>query len=478
MPGSRRPVWLVLADPLSTRVFVESGIVDRLAARLGDRLQPVFLLDDAASAPWEARLPDGARRSVHRAELFPASVSLREKVLRRSDRWLDRQIGYYPLAIRLNYRHGLHLERMRPGHRNELLDSARVGPLPRHPTVERWMDAWHFSTRRHVPSALVGRLATERPALVLSNLQMQSAVPFLVAARRLGLTQVGNVASWDHTVGKGVISPRLDRYLVQNARMRADLVRYHGVPDERIVVTGWPQSDVFARRRPRAAYEDVLRSYGLDPERPVVLVMGNTPTNTPHEARFFERLVAWWRSSGADRRFSLLFRPHPRDREWRTRFASALDLPGAAVQEPSFTDIDVLATLLQHGDCVVTNAGTILLDALVNDRPAVCVLYDEGGGPPAESWAAKSVIGEHYRDVAASGAYHRAESFDEVAAGIERSLAHPDELFEERRRVVEIVVGSVDGHAADRVADAVLEAIDRPGGGASHPSRIGDGRTP
>ena len=71
------------------------------------------------------------------------------------------------------------------------------------------------------------------------------------------------------------------------------------------------------------------------------------------------------------------------------------------MQEPSFTDIDVLATILQHTEAVVVNAGTVLLDALVNDRPAVCVLYDEGA-PPGESWAAKSVIGEHYRDVAES----------------------------------------------------------------------------
>ena len=124
----------------------------------------------------------------------------------------------------------------------------------------------------------------------------------------------------------------------------------------------------------------------------------------------------------------------------------------------------------------MTNAGTILLDALVNDRPAVCVLYDEGGGPPAESWAAKSVIGEHYRDVAASGAFHRAGSFDEVVAGIERSLAHPDELAEERRRVVEVVVGRVDGHAADRVVDAVLEAVDGSGGWRRRPGP-GDRRT-
>ena len=48
-------------------------------------------------------------------------------------------------------------------------------------------------------------------------------------------------------------------------------------------------------------YEALLRGYGLDPARPLVLVTGNTPTNTPYEARFFERLVDWWQASAGDR---------------------------------------------------------------------------------------------------------------------------------------------------------------------------------
>ena len=92
-----------------------------------------------------------------------------------------------------------------------------------------------------------------------------SVVPFLLAARRLGLPQVGYVASWDHTVGKGVISPHVDRYVVQNDVMRDDLVRYHGIPRERVVVTGWPQTDVYHRRRPREDYDALVRGYGLDP---------------------------------------------------------------------------------------------------------------------------------------------------------------------------------------------------------------------
>ena len=198
---------------------------------------------------------------------------------------------------------------------------------------------------------------------------------------------------------------------------------------------------------------------GLEPARPVVLFMGNTPTNAPYEQRLVERLVDWWRETGAAWRFSLLLRPHPRDRRWRERFAAALDLEGAHVQEPSYTDLEALATLLQHGDCVVANAGTILLDSIVNDRPAVCVLYDEGA-PPGERWASLNTVGEHYRRLMESEAFYRAERFEDVIAGIERALERPEELAAERARVAREVVGEVDGRAAERVVDAIMSPLD------------------
>ena len=185
--------------------------------------------------------------------------------------------------------------------------------------------------------------------------------------------------------------------------------------------------------------------------------MGNTPTNAPYEGRLVERLLTWWQES-AHERFQLLFRPHPRDKEWQERFGLARGRAGVHLQEPSFTDLEELAILLQHADAVVANAGTILLDALVNDRPAVCVLYDEGA-PEGESWAAKNVVGKHYEELAASGAFYRAESFDEVVAGLERALADPSELADARRRVGRGVVGVVDGRAAERVVDAIVEVV-------------------
>jgi len=440
-------LWLVLPDPFSSRLFFDTGIVERLRAHLGDDLAVVL---DEGEREWANRTPDV--RVIDRNDLVAGRATIGQRI----DRRVDAVAGFYPLSLRQSLRYGFNRDRMEPGHQNWFLDPDRAGPLPRWRALDGAMEAWHYGRLRSLPEPLLDRLRTERPTIALANTQMHSVVPFIVAARRVGLTVVGHIASWDHTVGKGIVAPGLQRYIVQNDVMRDDLVRYHGIERARVVVTGWPQTDVFHRQRPRADYERLVRELGLEPSRPIVLVMGNTPTNAPYEARFVERLVAWWEQNAAGR-FSLLFRPHPRDREWRDRFAPALLRAGTAVQEPSFTDIDALAVLLQHGDVVVSNAGTILLDALVNDRPAVCVLYDEGA-PPGESWALKNVSGEHYKSLIESEAFYRAERFEDVTAGIERALVQPEELATERARVARAVVGEIDGRAAERAADAIASA--------------------
>ena len=448
-------IWLILPDKLTIRLFFDAGIVDGLQQRFEQRLVTVFPNEEEAR-DWEVRLGTPV---LYKTDLVPLHVSPRERAIRRVDRALDRNLGYYPLAIRLNYRHGFHIHRMSAGHPNWMLDSARDSRLPHWEWIERAMEQWHFSPRRYIPHELFERMQRECGALVLSNVQPHVAVPFLIAARRLGVPIAAHVASWDHTVGKGVIAPFCDGYIVQNKAMKDDLVRYHEIDPGRVVVTGWPQTDIYFRARPHQEYERLLRSSGLDPALPLVVVMGNTPANTPYEGQFVERLLAWWESD-ARGRLSLLFRPHPRDRDWKKRFGAALETQGVAVQEASFTDFEALATLLQHCDCVVANAGTILLDALVNNRPAVCVLYDQGA-PSGESFALKNLLGEHYSELAGSEAFYRAGSFEQVVSGIERSLADPTELADERRRVAREVVGEVDGHAAGRVVGAIGEIVNR-----------------
>ena len=257
--------WVVLPDQLSIRVFFDTGIVSGLRERLDGHLAAVFLVSREAAAEWVDRVPG---LPVLEGDALTAADGLPDRALARVDASLDRRLGYHPLAIRLNYRHGFHAERMQAGHPNWMLDTDRDGPLPHWRTVDRAMERWFFGARRHVPRRLLETMRRECSGLVLSNVQPASAVPFLAAARRLRLPVVAHVASWDHTVGKGVISPHCDLYVVQNRVMEDDLRRYHGIEPDRVRVTGWPQTDLFHRRRPRAEYEGLLRRYGLDPGAP------------------------------------------------------------------------------------------------------------------------------------------------------------------------------------------------------------------
>jgi hypothetical protein len=467
-PGARREarVWLVFVDRMTNRIFFECGIVDRLRRAFPERLAAVFLVHQKHVQPWLVRL-DGIPLLASE-ELMPQSVSLGERVVRRLDIELDKRVGFYPVAIRHSLRHGFHAGRFAPGHAYPFFDSDRAGPLPRWGFLERVMARWHLSRRRYVPSVLLERMRTECEAVVVTNPQADVSMPFLTCARRLGLPTIGYIASWDHPVGKGIVSPHLDAYIVQNDAMRDDLRLYHGIDLSRVTVTGWPQTDVYHRRRPREAYLALLQRLGLPDDRPVVLFAGNSPNNAPYEAALVTRLVAWWRETGAGERFSLLFRPHPYDHQVKERFAAAFDEPGVAVQRQTYTDFEDLVTLLQHVDCLVANAGTILLEALVNDRPAVCVTFDEGA-PRGRQWAGLNLMGRHYAKLLESKAFYRAADFEELVAALDRALRNPGELRAERESVSREVVGQIDGRAGERVVMGIREALAR----RTAPSRVG-----
>ena len=215
-------VWLVLPDPFPTRVFVDCGIVECWPNGCRRRLHVVLALPAGEALEWVPRLGD-----VHVGWSVPIcspSGSASSSGSRGLDLALDRNVGYYPLSVRHSLRHGFNRERMRPGHPKSFLDSSRTGRLPESESLERLVRRWLFSPHRYTSRMLVARMRDECSGLVVANVQSLQAVPYLNAARRLGLPVVGYVASWDHTVGKGIVSPHVDRYVVQNEVMRDDLV--------------------------------------------------------------------------------------------------------------------------------------------------------------------------------------------------------------------------------------------------------------
>ena len=135
-----------------------------------------------------------------------------------------------------------------------------------------------------------------------SSSRTSSRTPPSVSRRRAatGLPVVAHVASWDHTVGKGVISPNCDVYVVQNRVMEDDLRRYHDIGPERVRVTGWPQTDIFSAlvRAPttRLSFGDT----GSTRAGHSSSAWKHSDERSRTRTRFVERLLPWWEASARD----------------------------------------------------------------------------------------------------------------------------------------------------------------------------------
>ncbi len=450
-------------DSLSSRLFFSSGIVQNLASEMKEKLEIVATFDIETVLDYKQWVNARSAIEVKPKQAINAAVSLSmgQKLHMIMDNWLEKKIGFFALAVRQSLIHGFNAGRMTRGSGNPYLHYWNGWPFPRSKKLFEWMYSWNYSGKRFVDPGIGEYLKKNCSTLVVSNLQIPGAQPYVRIAGKMGIPVIGHIASWDHPVGKGVVYPYCSKYIVQNAFMKDALIKYHKIDPSFIEQTGWPQMDIFSEKSSLEEYNLLLESYGLDPKTPSVLIAGNSEKNAPYEPNFIKRFVDWREENGGSKYFSIIFRPHPRDLFYKNRekkFLQALDRPGVYIQKANYSDLNTLRLLLQYVSCVVTNGGSILLDSIVNDRPVVCHLYDEGG-VKGENVAVKNSKGLHYKELMESGSFYISNNFKEAVDGLQRSLANPGELFNARKAACSSIIGELDGKAGLRVANAIKAGI-------------------
>ena len=141
------------------------------------------------------------------------------------------------------------------------------------------------------------------------------------AARQLGIRSVLGVGSWDHLTTKGLIHEIPDRVLVWNDAQKTEAVELHGVPPDRVAVTGSQAYDHWFATKPSADRNAFCARVGLDASRPYLLYLCSSPFIAPQEVGFVRRWITAIRSSGDMRLrdIGLLVRPHPQNAtQWET----------------------------------------------------------------------------------------------------------------------------------------------------------------
>ena len=243
------------------------------------------------------------------------------------------------------------------------------------------------------------------------------------AARRLGIRTVLPVGSWDHLSSKALLRTYPDRLTVWNESQRKEAVDLHGVPDNRVVVTGAQCYDQWFGRAPSEPYATFCEKVGLRPDQPFILyVVSSLFKGTVSEPDFVLAWIQAVRRSDDPRLkdIGILVRPHPaRLDEWR-----GIDLTGyrnvafwGAHPVDAQAKADYFDSLYYSAAVVGINTSAFIEGAVVG-KPVLTVLLP-GSRPPTR----RTLHHFHYLLNVNGGLLRVSRSLDERAAagrGVDR----------------------------------------------------------
>ena len=206
-------------------------------------------------------------------------------------------------------------------------------------------------------------------------------IDHLRAARALGRRAGVCVYSWDQLSSKALLRSVPDRVILWNETQRREAIDWHGVPADRVVVTGAQCYDRWFGRQPSRDRADFCRAVGLSAEHPMLLYICSVLTPNPYESRFVLRWIEEIRRSADPvlREASILVRPHPeRMDEWKEvsleRFGNVTLFGRNPVSPDAQADY---FDSLHHSHAVVGLVTSGFLEAAVVGRPVYSLLLPE-----------------------------------------------------------------------------------------------------
>jgi len=180
----------------------------------------------------------------------------------------------------------------------------------------RFLQAWE----RAIPISPVVReyLEARRPDAVIVSPLIDAASDQMDVARAAqagGIPLVAAISSWDNLTNKGHMRLVPDMVTVWNEHQKKEAVDYHGVPADRVTVTGAQLFDRWFERAPSQSRESFCEMVGLPDARPFVLYTGSSVfiARSEVEVPFVRRWLEGLRKSSDSmlRDAAVLVRPHP-----------------------------------------------------------------------------------------------------------------------------------------------------------------------
>jgi FkbM family methyltransferase len=332
-------------------------------------------------------------------------------------------------------------------------------------TGRAWLDRTLRARHRAVPTypRIDAFLEAHSPDVLVLTPLIEPGAPqaeYVRSAGALGIRTALCVASWDNLTNKGLIHGDVGLVTVWNDMMKREAVERHGVPADRVVVTGAQPFDHWFGWQPSTTRAEFCAQTSLPPDRPFILYVCSSRFIAPKESVFVREWIRQLREAAPPRLrdAGILVRPHPQNAEqWATAdltgFESVSVWP-ARGQAPSEAGsrADYFDSMY-HAAAVVGINTTAEIECAIVGRPVFTLL-----APEFRDTQEGTLHFEHLRSVN-GGLLNIARDFPEHLAQLDAALGGGGIDAQRCRRFVEAFVRP---KGVDVAATPILvEALER-----------------
>lgn len=229
-------------------------------------------------------------------------------------------------------------------------------------------------------------LKYERPDVVLITPLVDYGsyqTDYVKSANRLGVPVVFMPFSWDNLTNRGLIRVEPDRVLVWNDIQKNEAVELHGMPPDRVIVTGAPRFDAFFAMSPSTTRQEFCARHGLDAVAPFLLYVCSSEFVAPHEVDFVKQWIREIRGSADPvvRSCGVLVRPHPAHaKQWKNETLS--DYPHVSLwsERETMNADQGLYDSLHHSSAVVGLNTSAMIEAGILGKPVHTIVSKDFAG--------------------------------------------------------------------------------------------------
>ncbi len=316
--------------------------------------------------------------------------------------------------------------------------------------------------------------------LFAPNMFSAEDIRLLLTAKRRGVRTVTTAKSWDVLTTKAFTRVIADKMLVYNEINRNEAITIGDYKPSQVVVTGFPQFDVYTNQEVFTSRKDFCEKMGLDPAKRIILYGIPGDWKSPDTHAILAELNKRIESGAFVKPLQILARLHPKYRDTSEGMEARniiFDRPGTYFADSTEFSIDAgargptnkwtfrnddiihLANSLYHADLIINVDSTLTLDAAALNKPSILIGYDGDRKLSYHRSIAFIYERNHYKHVLATGGAIVAYSHDELVIEINKVLIDSTYNRDGLERLRKELLFATDGHAGERMGQAVLAAL-------------------